>query len=309
MDVIVRFLNALLMVFIPLFLGVLLYRRFRLSWRIFFAGAFVFVFSQAAHIPFNQVVLGPFIESQGLNGSDSRWDLLIISLLLGASAGFFEETARSLAYRFWQRGVRSWEGGVMFGAGWGGVESILLGLLAMFGLYQALALRNADLSTILPAGQTVQAAAELANYWGIPWYGALLGALERGFAIIIQISLSLMVLQAFLRGKRLWLLLAFFWHTLVDAFGLFAFGTWGPYVAEALIGLTALIGLAIIFVLRPEADSGKPGDTLQNPTLPPIDLEIDPERLDDSRYIGYGMNGLEKIREGSDLAGRIGFAR
>jgi uncharacterized membrane protein YhfC len=298
-DEFVRLLNALLMLLIPLFLGVFLQRRFGAGWRLFFAGGLAFVASQVLHIPFNRIFLGPMLENWGLNGSDSSGDLLLISLFLGLSAGFFEETVRYLSYRFGLRDSRTWEQGVTFGAGWGGVESMLLGALALIGLYQALTFRNVDLSTLVPAEQVAQAAAELDNYWSIPWYGAILGAVERIFAITIQISLSLMVLQVFVRRNPLWLLLAIGWHTLVNALGLFAIGTWGPYVAEGIIGVTAALSLALIFTLRPSGKTKSRDQVDLEPTpglsfdqargaekrSPPDAEELEPGMLDDSRFL------------------------
>lgn len=300
MDVLIRLVNALLMLLIPLFLGVYLQRQFKLGWGLLFAGALGFVASQVMHIPFNQLVLRPLLDGLGLNGSESSRDLLLISLALGFSAGFFEEPIRYLVYRFGLREARSWEAGVTYGAGWGGVESALLGALAMIGLYQALAFRNADLSGLVPADQLAQTAAELANYWGIPWYGALLGALERVFAIIIQISLSVIVLQAFLRRNWLWLPLAIGWHATVNAVGLFALGSWGPYWAEGLIGLTALVSLAVLFVLRPgsgecarSGEDAEPSEILpqmglsgSQPELPMDEAGLDSEALDETRFSG-----------------------
>jgi uncharacterized membrane protein YhfC len=297
-DVFVRISNALLMLLLPLFLGVYLQRRFRVGWRLFFIGGLAFVGSQVLHIPFNRAVLGPFLENLGLNGSTSSRDLWLISLMLGLSAGLFEESVRYLCYRYILRDARSWEAGVTFGAGWGGVESMLLGALALIGLYQALAFRSADLNALVPPEQVAQASAELANYWSIPWYGAILGALERIFAITIQISLSVIVLQAFVRGSLFWLLLAVGWHTFVNAVGLFALGTWGPYAAEGIIGLTAIVSLGVIFALRQRGQEATPGEEarelspVRRPTAPggkaaiptPNEQEIDPELLDDSRF-------------------------
>jgi uncharacterized membrane protein YhfC len=60
-----------------------------------------------------------------------RWtyNLLIIAGFLGLSAGFFEESARYVVYRWWARDARTWSQGLMLGAGHGGIESILLGFL------------------------------------------------------------------------------------------------------------------------------------------------------------------------------------
>jgi len=59
-------LNGLLMIAIPLILGVVLARRWRLSWGLFGVGAATFVASQLLHIPFNNLVLTPFVTERGM---------------------------------------------------------------------------------------------------------------------------------------------------------------------------------------------------------------------------------------------------
>ncbi len=59
-------LNGFLMIALPLVLGVVLARRWRLSWGLFGAGAATFVASQVFHIPFNNLVLTPFVTERGM---------------------------------------------------------------------------------------------------------------------------------------------------------------------------------------------------------------------------------------------------
>ena len=94
-DIIVRSLNALLMIALPLVLGVYLYRRLGAEWRIFAIGVVTFVASQVIHIPFNIWVLNPLIDHLGLD-KEVPVQLALIALLIGLSAGFFEEIARYL---------------------------------------------------------------------------------------------------------------------------------------------------------------------------------------------------------------------
>jgi uncharacterized membrane protein YhfC len=250
MDIFVRVLNAVLMIVMPIVLGVVLVRRFKLGWRIVLIGAGAFAFSQILHIPFNQFVLLPLAESLGLSVTSSGWSLVFMALLVGLSAGVFEELVRYVFYRTSLRDVRTMNGGMLFGAGHGGLEAILLGGLALVGFVQAVSLRGADLAAVVPAEQLALAEAQLAAYWSVPWFAALLGAVERGFAIIIQITLAVMVLQAFSRKNLLWLLLAILFHTLIDALAVYSLQVWGVYTTEALVGLLALASLAILVYLR-----------------------------------------------------------
>lgn len=291
MDVLVRLINALLMIAIPLVLGTILARRLRVGWRLFMVGAVTFVGSQVFHLPFNSWVLSLGIEWLGLTEAQAGVPLAVVALLYGLSSGVFEEVARYLVYRLQLKDVRSWGQALMFGAGHGGVEAILLGGLATYALFQAVAYRGVDLSGMVPPEQLELARAQLEVYWTAPWYFTMLGAVERAFALCFHLSASLLVLQAITRKKPAWLALAVGWHALVNAVALFAIGTWGAYVAEGLIGLAALFSLWIVFTLRKQEGEDQPIIPQSLPDMEVQILRLDPaieevpeERLEDSRY-------------------------
>jgi uncharacterized membrane protein YhfC len=288
MDVFIRLLNVLLMVAMPLALGVILTRRSRVKWRTFLFGAGAFIGSQIFHLPFNSYVLSPLAERLGLPGSNGGLPLLLYASLFGLSAGVFEEGARYLVYRIWMRESRTKWDGLMFGAGHGGLESILLGGLAGLALFQAITYRNADLSALVPADQLDLARAQLEAYWAAPWYAVLLSAAERLFAICFHLSAAVLVLQAFVRRNPVWLALAIGWHAILDAVVVFTLVTWGAYVAEGFVGGIALLSLAIVYALwrQDEEDQEVPSvDRKSRARETDLELEDLPEgRLEDSRY-------------------------
>ncbi len=285
MDILIRGLNALLMVAMPLALGVVLARRLKVGWRLYAAGAATFIAAQALHLPFNRWALGTLFERLGLTGARAGWPLVGVAMLLGLSAGVFEEGARYLVYRFWLKDARTWNEALMFGAGHGGIEAIVLGGIAAAALLQAAALRGADLTTLVPAAQVDAARAQLAAYWSAPWYAALLGAVERAFALCLHLSMAVLVLQAFTRRNLVWMGAAIGWHALSDAVAVFAALTWGPYLTEGLIGLVAIASLGITWALRqPSAPALEPTSAVGPPAGQGASTEITPEGIDDSRY-------------------------
>ncbi len=291
MDEAVRLLNGLLMLAAPLGLGWLLARRFRASWGLYIAGGLGFVGAQVLHLPFNAWVLVPALRDQGLMPGPSAPIGIGAALLFGASAGVFEECVRYLVFRLWRRDARSWEAGAMLGAGHGGAEALILGALVIYGFFQALAYRDVDLAGLLPADQLDVAQAQLQAYWSAPWYLAILGAVERSFALVIHLGLSLLVFQSISRGNLLWLALAIGWHTAVDAAALLALPSLGPLGAEAVIGLCAAASLLVVLATRPrrelEADDRRDEDS---PTPRAIldKLPYDRESLDRSRFLDQG---------------------
>ena len=286
--------NGLLMILMPVLLAVYLARKFGVSWRIWGIGCATFIFSQVGHIPFNYGLdylfqfLPQFPEGVGL---------FLNSVILGLSAGLWEEIARYATYRWWARDARSWSKALMLGAGHGGIEAILLGLLVLLGFVNVVAATNMDLNAALPPEQAQLAQEQIQSYWSAPWYATLLGAVERFFALIIHLSLSVLVLQVFTRKQIRWLWLAVLWHALIDGIAVYTIVVWGPYETEAMVAGLALVSLAIILLLRPTHEEplfrdsnnnwssesySETEDEKQLPGLP--DLEETVENLDQTRY-------------------------
>lgn len=287
MDVVVRAASSGLMILLPLALWLALMRRLRLGLGLVGAGVLTFLGSQVFHLPFNAWGLSRLIQALGLPGEARGLGMVWVALLLGLSAGIFEESARYLVYRFWLKDVRSWRQAVLFGAGHGGIEAILLGGLALLTLFRATSLRNVDLTTMVPPEQVDLVRQQLEAYWAASWVEALLPALERALAIGLHVSLAVMVLRARL-GRRLgWLVLAVLWHAAANAAGLLALQWWGAYAAEGAIAVFVLGALAVAW--RARGPGGALQEEVRSPVtaraLPREPLPPDREDIADSRYV------------------------
>jgi uncharacterized membrane protein YhfC len=272
MDLFVRFLNPVLMILLGLGVGILVSHRFRQDWRLYGIGAATFVIAQVFHIPFNQFALNPALQDLSLAGGLGGWNLVWVSIALGLSAGVFEETARYLVYRFWIKHARTWKAGLMFGAGHGGIEAILVGVLALLTVFQMMAVRNGDLSTLVQPEQLELAQAQVAAFWETPWYIFLLGAYERIMAISFHLAAAILVLQAFLRNNKLWVGAAILWHTSFNATVLFVAQTYGAVQAEGVATIFGVASLWMLFRLRTNDES----DT---EIVPPSLIEIKPTQI------------------------------
>jgi uncharacterized membrane protein YhfC len=278
-------LDGLLMIAMPVGLAIFLTHRFHLRWRLWWIGAAVFVLSQVGHIPFNALV-GLVLNRTSLVDWPQRWQIVFNAIFLGLSAGLFEELFRYGMFRWWAKDARSWRKGVLLGAGHGGAEAIILGVLVLYSFVQLTVLRNADLTKILPASQIATAQQQLQSYWSATWYASMLGALERLFTIPTQIALAVLVLQTFTRTQWFWVWLAVLYHALLDGITVLASHYINIYWTEAIIGFFAVLSVVLIFVLRqpepPEpalVDSPPPGPI---PERQP--LEETEENLDNTRY-------------------------
>ena len=275
-------LNFALMLVIPIGVAMFIHRRTGAAWRLFFIGTVTFILSQVFHIPFNWVV-----QRAGLlPGNLESWaNLLLMAAFLGLSAGLFEETARYLTYRYWAKDARSWSSGLMLGAGHGGIESILLGLLGAVNIVGLLVtLNNEALLSAIPAEQQALINATVANLLATPWYGLLLGAAERVFAIAAHLALSVMVLQVFQRGSLRWLFLAIGYHAVFNMLAVIAVTRVGPYATEGLLAVFSLLSLFIIFKLRSPDPVPVELEPLPLPLIDPANLEPTDDVIDRSRY-------------------------
>ncbi len=286
------FLAPFLMIGIGLGAGVVIARKYQADWGLYAVGAATFIGSQVFHIPFNLWVLNPLLQKSGLQPLPGSWGLLALGLALGLSAGVFEECARYLVYRFWQKQVRSWRPALMFGAGHGGIEAIILGGLSLFTVIQIAALRSVDLASVVPVEQLATAQAQIEAFWQSRWYDAFLAVVERAGTVPLHMALALMVLQAIRQRQPAWLGLAILVHTLLNAIAVFGVQTWGVYLTEAFILLAGLASLAAIWAFKKSQDIApalpEPIPPVLEPGLvspPPGQQTLSFDDLEDSRYV------------------------
>jgi len=240
-------LNFLLMLGMPFLLAAFLARRLGTRWGLVWVGAVTFIASQIVHIP----LLNLLSQLGVLKAAASGWPLVWYATVLGLMAGLCEELARYLVLRFWLKRDRSWGSALMFAAGHGGVESVIVGLITASGAISLFVLSNVDPARLgVTAAQLPLLQRQLAAFWGAPVLFPLLGAFERVSALSTHLFLATLVMQTFLRKNLLWLLAAILWHTLVDALSVYVVATAGAVPTEIAIAVLALIGLALMFALR-----------------------------------------------------------
>ncbi len=236
-------LNFLLMLGMPFLLAAFLARRLGTRWGLVWVGAVTFIASQVVHIP----LLSLLSRLGVLKAAPSGW----YAIVLGLMAGLCEELARYLVLRFWLKRDRSLGSALMFAAGHGGVESVIVGLITASGAISLFVLSNVDPARLgVTAAQLPLLQRQLAAFWSAPVLFPLLGAFERVSALATHLFLATLVMQTFLRKNLLWLLAAILWHTLVDALSVYVVATAGAVPTEIAIAVLALIGLALMFALR-----------------------------------------------------------
>jgi uncharacterized membrane protein YhfC len=286
-------LNALLMIGMPIGLGLWLACKTKAPWLLFGIGAMTFIGSQVVHLPLN-AGLTLLFKAIWPSTQPQWWHIPFNAVVLGLTAGLCEETARYVGYRWLAKNARYWRDALMLGAGHGGIEAILLGGYVALTFVNMIVLRQMDLATLGLTGDALaKAQRDVATFWSVPAYLVPLGAVERLFSLTVHISLSVMVLQVFTRRNTGWLALAIGYHWLTDAAAVFgALSGWPPLVIEAVVGMFALVSLAMILSLRPKGEALVPPEP--EPVLifgapqspwPASNRKADIDRqLDESKY-------------------------
>jgi uncharacterized membrane protein YhfC len=223
------------------------------------------------------------------------WPLIPMALVAGLSAGVCEEGARWLVLTFLAKRTRGWAAGLQYGAGHGGAEAIIFGLLALVSFVAMIVLRSLDPALLKLTGATAdQVQAAMAQYWAQPWYLPIVGGLERVFAITLQITMALLVVRAVARKQITYFLAAVGLHTVVDFWAVWAARTFGILWVEVGVAIVAVACFGLILRLReapisPAAEpapvsAATPVPTATDLTLRTLSAEELARRAEESRY-------------------------
>jgi uncharacterized membrane protein YhfC len=240
--------NPVLIFIMAIGLGLLISRKFNLGWRLFFIGGATYLGAQLISI-----VLAGSVQNQIQNIAPSLIEQILLTLLFLIILMSIEESIRYAMYRWWARDVRSWAEGLLVGAGHGGVEVILIGVIALVTIVQLIPLRHADLSTVVSADQLQQATNYVTGFWSKPWYNVLSDAVRSGLMLPVQLGCSLLVLQVFLRKHYRWLFFAIGWHTLANI-PLYFISDKYPYLPLIFLAIATLGSVLMILRMQPQQE-------------------------------------------------------
>ena len=229
----------------PLALGWWLRQRLAVSWRTWGWGALTFVVSLLARRIFLYILaflltpLAPIIaESPAV-----FWiNLLAHSLMVG----LFQETARWLVLQRFATAARGWRNAVMFGAGHGGIETMLIvGGSTISGIF-LLQFDDSLMALTQSVQERVAMGAQLDALYALRWWHTALVVWERVAAVTFHIGAAVVVMQTVLTGRRIWWAIAVVGHALFNAAVLAALQLGGPIWAE-LVG--TLFALAAVYMI------------------------------------------------------------
>jgi len=219
---------------LPIILAIYVHRKYRVSYAIFFLGIAFFLIS-LVRIPLNSI-FSSFIYKYLIG------DLAYMLSVLFASftAGLFEEGVRVLALGIIIK-KRSFEKAIMYGIGHGGGGESMI-LVGFSVLISFIAFKF--FPEIIPSNITGQIS-------GISWYVPLVGAVERIFAMVIQVSLSILIISAFTRKRYYFILIAVLYHTVIDFVAAYINYRFNNILfTEIIVFIFAAISAVIIYIMR-----------------------------------------------------------
>jgi len=222
-------------ILLPIILAIIIWKKFKVSWAIFFLGMVLFLAS-LIRTPLN-TYLG------GLLQSNFRGEAfyILFGAMSGLTAGIFEEGVRVLAISVVIK-PRDYYKGIMYGIGHGGggEAMVFIGFstLANFIIFKFF-------PNILPINILPQIQAAV-------WWLPLLGAMERILAIAIQIAFSVLIMYAFMSKKYYIIAVTIILHAVVDFAAFYINYKFGMWYSELSVFIFAVIGIVIIVLLRPK---------------------------------------------------------
>lgn len=180
-------------------------------------------------------------------------NLWLYALYGGLAAGFFEETGRFVAMKYWMKKTLSKENSIMYGVGHGGVEAVLIvGITCISNLITAVMINSGQLEKTYAAiedGAGKELAIQgLSALWTTPGYQFFLAGIERITAIVLQICLSYLIYRAVKLGQKKYYFTAIFLHFLIDAVTVILANLISLVILE--IVLLAAVGALAVMVIR-----------------------------------------------------------
>jgi len=273
------------MIGIPAAAALLIYKRGKSGFRPIWIGAVVFVLSQVGHIPFNQFLMIPGLRALGVDvAAEGGVSLLVLGAVVGLSAGVFEEVARFLALKFWLKKDAHTLLPVKYGIGHGGIEAIIFGFIPSLGmLVLFLMMGNGSALSAFDSEQKVIVESLMDAYRAVPWQLSLLPAWERVSAMAFHIGASIIVYKGVREKKPLWLLIAVFGHTAINAFAVIFASKMDIVLLEGIIFLFSAGWLYWAWRIR-EID---PEEDLDLPVPDQVQIsaaQVTSEQIEESRY-------------------------
>lgn len=202
----------LLTVGIPIGVGYWLNKKKGVTWRVVSYGALAYLIMQIV-VSMVFVGFGLLVENDilYLQGAALQTVQVILSILLAAVVGVL---IRWLGMKYIKEDLQTLKSALGIGIGYGGIENIMLVGLPLIRTFWAMMTNlNIDPATTSLSPEMV---AQLEDLWQVSAFIPLAGAVERLGALVMQIAVTILILQIFRQDKKWFLALAIGLELLVN---------------------------------------------------------------------------------------------
>ena len=199
---------------VPVVLLIVIYKKKHAKISSFFIGCGIFVGSA--------LILEQILHTIVLTvaGTVIQGNVYLYGLYGGLAAALFEETGRFIAMKFCMKKSLDRGNALMYGAGHGGAEAILImGLTGINNLLTSIMINSGAMQLTmasLPNDLQETTYRQLTALWQLPAWQFYMGGVERLSAIVLQISLSVLMYAAVKTGQKKYLIGAYLAHFVVD---------------------------------------------------------------------------------------------
>ncbi|NLA11059.1 MAG: YhfC family intramembrane metalloprotease [Firmicutes bacterium] len=254
------FFSLFASLFLPVGLIIYFYRRYRFSVKACFLGAGVFIlFQLLLRLPLlNYLLVQPWLGRFSTN-------IFFYAVVVGGfTAGLFEECGRYLAFQTVLKGDLSWNTGLAYGLGHGGVEAIVLvGFTYINNIVISLMINRGLFEQLIAPRLGAEASLIKAQLVGLPPSVFLAAGVERMLTLIVQLALSLIVLYAVKSRRPVFLLAAILLHTGLNA-GVVYLQAGGAAIWTIELFIAAAAAAALYLIIRLKGSL----ELLENPAEP-----------------------------------------
>lgn len=240
-------ISSFLTLLFPILLLVVLAIRRAISLRPLLLGVLAFFVSQILlRIPLLNI-----LSTQSWFLTFAQQQMLLYLLLLSASAGLFEESARLVGAKWFCKRQRSYRDAVSFGLGHGLCEVVLLvGLNSIGNLLYCVMIHSGSLEAAA-AGSAELVQQITAALTSVSTASIYLGIVERISAVLFHVFASVLIFYGVNRGHsfRGWLL-ALLAHTVFNLAATLLAQYSNIWICEGVLLLLGLLALAYVLSLR-----------------------------------------------------------
>lgn len=232
---------------VPLLLLWLIRRKTKADITSFFIGTVTFiVFALILEQILHTIV--KFTTGEIISGN-----IWLYGLYGGLAAGLFEETGRLVAMRFFMKKNLNLPNALMYGAGHGGAEAILLvGMTSVNNIIVSFMINTGIFQKSLEAlDEAVRADAvnQLSALWTLPGYQFFMGGVERLAAIVLHIALSVIVYQSIKNNKKVYWIMAVVMHAAVDFAAVISVSYLNIVTTEVVVALISAVSVAAAVII------------------------------------------------------------